>query len=47
MTDRADQLDSILCAAVELPTPEERADYIRRHCAGDDELRRQSPRRRK
>src|SRR5262245_4589199 len=40
MTDHTDEIDAIVCAAVELATPAERADYIRRHCAGNEELER-------
>lgn len=38
MTDTSDEIDSIVCSAVELASAEERDEYIRHHCAGDREL---------
>lgn len=41
MSERSEQIDAILAAAVELATRDDRADYIQQACAGDDELQRQ------
>src|SRR4051812_45518049 len=38
MTDSSDEIDLIVCAAVELASAEERDAYIRRCCAGDTVL---------
>lgn len=38
MTDSSDEIDSIVCAAVELESAEERDAYIRSRCAGDQLL---------
>src|SRR5262245_14365910 len=35
----ASEVDAIFCSAIELPTPEERANYINRACGADAELR--------
>jgi serine/threonine protein kinase len=40
MADQADPLDSLFAAAVELPTAEQRAEYLHRACSGDVDLRR-------
>jgi hypothetical protein len=39
MTNRAEEIDLLVCAAIELDSPEERTDYIRANCGGDDVLR--------
>jgi serine/threonine protein kinase len=41
MSERSEQIDVILSAAVELTTRDDRANFIRKACAGDDELQRQ------
>lgn len=41
MTDRSEQIDSILSAAVELTDANDRLEYIQSACGGDDELVRQ------
>jgi hypothetical protein len=33
------EIDSILAAAIELPSPEERAEYVQRICGENAELR--------